>query len=86
MACLAYEVWPQPPDHDDPSGVAAESTSAPVAATSESDATRVARKVNEMTNLDERLMQEPELNADMSYNLKHLLAEAGYPEDVLQQV
>lgn len=46
----------------------------------------VARKVNEMTNLDERLMQEPELNADMSYNLKHLLAEAGYPEDVLQQV
>ena len=39
-----------------------------------------------MTNLDERLMQEPELNADMSNNLKHLLAEAGYPEDVLQQV
>ena len=39
-----------------------------------------------MTNLDIRMAENVELNTEMSHNTKRLLAEAGYPEDVLRQV
>lgn len=86
MACLAYEFRPPPPDHEDPFEVAVASNSAPIKAPDQPDSMRIATKVNEMTNLDIRMAENDQLNAEMSDNTKRLLAEAGYPEDVLQQV
>ena len=86
MACLAYEFRPPPPDHEDPFGVAAPSNSAPISAPGQPDSMRIATKVRGMTNLDIRLAENVELNTEMSHKTKRLLAEAGYPEDVLQQV
>ena len=86
MACLAYEFRPPSPEGEDPFGVAAASTSRPTNAPDQSDSVRIATKVHDMTNLDIRLRENVELRAEMSDNTKSLLAEAGYPDDVLQQV
>lgn len=86
MACLAYEFRRPPPDHEDPFEVASASNSAPIRAPDQPDSMRIATRVNEMTNLDVRMAENDQLNNEMSDNTKRLLAEAGYPEDVLQQV
>lgn len=86
MACLAYEFRPPLPDVKDPFGVATAGTPVQTNIPDQSDSVRIATKVQEMDNLDVRLREDAELNAEMLDNTRRLLAEAGYPEDVLQQV
>ena len=86
MACLAYEFQPPSPDHEDPFCVAAASEPVPANAAGQSDSMRIAAKVLEMTNLDIRMTERVELNEEMSRETRRLLAEAGYPKDVLDHV
>lgn len=86
MACLAFEFLGKKPNQADPFGVA-RSNQQPVHSTDvgPSDSLRVAKKMGEMVNLDQR-MKNCQLRREMADATESLLKEAGYSPEVLLQL
>ena len=85
MACLAFEFRPYPPEHPDPFDVARTAEQTDHADGEASDSLRVATKIGAMDNLDIKMNHGP-LRDEMAVRTRLLLAEAGYPSDVLAQL
>lgn len=84
MVCLAFEFLPPPPGLHDPFQV---SRAEPIAIGQGRDTSiRVATKISEMENLDNRMRSNPDLHKKMVTQTEKLLKEAGYSSEALREL